>query len=468
MHIYNTLSKRVEKFIPNEENIVKMYTCGPTVYSYAHIGNLRTYIFEDILEKTLMLHGYNVKRVMNITDVGHIVSDADDGEDKMMLATKREGKTASEIAAFYTEAFMKDLKKLNIKKPETIENATNNIDGYIEMIENLLEKGIAYKSNGNVYFDITKAKNYYELSGRTDGNNLVGAREDVDLDVHKKNPADFALWMTNSKFSNQEQKWDSPYGVGYPGWHIECSCIAMKHLGKKIDIHCGGVDNIFPHHTNEIAQSEAYTGEKWCNYWVHGEFLNDKSGKMSKSNGEFLTLSLLESKGYNPLAYRLLCLQSHYRSQLVFSYEALDIAQNTYNKLKNKIGIIKNSAEGLQNIELNEKYMHEFKKSLGDDLNTSNALTVLYNCIKDETLTNDEKLKLIEEFDKVLSLSLLEEVNSDLTEEEKIRIEKLIEERNIEKSNKNYARADEIREELKNMGIIIKDTREGTIYEVKK
>ena len=468
MHIYNTLSKRVEKFIPNEENIVKMYTCGPTVYSYAHIGNLRTYIFEDILEKTLTLHGYNVKRVMNITDVGHIVSDADDGEDKMMLATKREGKTASEIATFYTEAFMKDLEKLNIKKPETIENATNNIDGYIKMIENLLEKGIAYKSNGNVYFDITKAKNYYELSGRTDGNNLVGAREDVDLDVHKKNPADFALWMTNSKFSNQEQKWDSPYGVGYPGWHIECSCIAMKHLGKKIDIHCGGVDNIFPHHTNEIAQSEAYTGEKWCNYWVHGEFLNDKSGKMSKSNGEFLTLSLLESKGYNPLAYRLLCLQSHYRSQLVFSYEALDIAQNTYSKLKNKVNIIKNSAEGLQNIELNEKYMHEFKKSLGDDLNTSNALTVLYNCIKDDALTNDEKLKLIEEFDKVLSLSLLEEANSNLTKEEKVRIEKLIEERNVEKSNKNYTRADEIREELKNMGIIIKDTREGTIYEVKK
>jgi len=468
MHIYNTLSKRVEKFIPNEENTVKMYTCGPTVYSYAHIGNLRTYIFEDILEKTLMLHGYNVKRVMNITDVGHIVSDADDGEDKMMLATKREGKTAGEIAAFYTEAFMKDLNKLNIKKPEIIENATNNIDGYIKMIENLLEKGIAYKSNGNVYFDITKAKNYYELSGRTDGNNLVGAREDVDLDVHKKNPADFALWMTNSKFSNQEQKWDSPFGVGYPGWHIECSCIAMKHLGKKIDIHCGGVDNIFPHHTNEIAQSEAYTGEKWCNYWVHGEFLNDKSGKMSKSNGEFLTLSLLESKGYNPLAYRLLCLQSHYRSQLVFSYEALDIAQNTYSKLKNKVNIIKNNVEGLQNIELDEKYMHGFKKSLGDDLNTSNALTVLYNCIKDENLTNDEKLKLIEEFDKVLSLSLLEEVNNDLTEEEKISIEKLIEERNVEKSNKNYTRADEIREELKNMGIIIKDTREGTIYEVKK
>ena len=469
MHIYNTLSKRVEEFISNEENTVKMYTCGPTVYSYAHIGNLRTYIFEDVLEKTLTALGYNVKRVMNITDVGHIVSDADDGEDKMMLASKREGKSADEIATFYTKAFMDDLDKLNIKKPEIIEKATNNIDEYIKMIEVLLEKDIAYKANGNVYFDISKAKNYYELSGRTDENNLVGAREDVDLDIHKKNPADFALWMTNSKFSNQEQKWDSPFGVGYPGWHIECSCIAMKYLGEKIDIHCGGVDNIFPHHTNEIAQSEAYTGEKWCNYWVHGEYLNDKSGKMSKSNGDFLTLSLLESKGYNPLAYRLLCLQSHYRNQLVFSYEALDIAQNTYNKLKNRIAMIKNNVDNSQKTELNEKYVTQFKDSLSNDLNTSNALTVLYNCIKDENLSNSEKIKLIEEFDKVLSLSLLDEKdNTSLTDELKEKIENMIAERNVEKANKNYGRADEIREELKKMGIIIKDTREGTVYEVEK
>ena len=469
MHIYNTLTKRVEKFIPNDENTVKMYTCGPTVYSYAHIGNLRTYIFEDILEKTLLALGYNVKRVMNITDVGHIVSDADDGEDKMMLASKREGKTAGEIAEFYTAAFMADLDKLNIKKPEIIEKATSNISEYIKMIEVLLEKGIAYQSNGNVYFDISKAKNYYELSGRTDENNLIGAREDVDLDIYKKNPADFALWMTNSKFSNQEQKWDSPFGIGYPGWHIECSCIAMKHLGEKIDIHCGGVDNIFPHHTNEIAQSEAFTGDKWCNYWVHGEYLNDKSGKMSKSKGDFLTLSLLESKGYNPLAYRLLCLQSHYRNQLVFSYEALDIAQNTYNKLKNRINIIKNNVDNSQETELNEKYVSEFKTALANDLNTSNALTVLYNCLKDENLNDAEKIKLIEEFDRVLSLSLLEENKTTvLTDELKEKIESMIAERNNEKINKNYSRADEIREELKKMGIIIKDTRGGTVYEVER
>ena len=424
MKIYNTLSKKVEEFVPVDKNEVKMYTCGPTVYSYAHIGNLRTYIFEDMLEKTLNLLGYNVKRVMNITDVGHIVSDADDGEDKMMVATRKEGKTANEIANFYTNAFMKDLDLLNIKKPEIIEKATNHIDEYIKMIQELLNKGYAYISNGNVYFDISKAPNYYELSGRTEDNNIVGAREDVEEDIYKRNPADFALWMTNSKFANQEQKWDSPFGVGYPGWHIECSCIAMKYLGEKIDIHCGGVDNIFPHHTNEIAQSEAYTGNKWCNYWVHGEYLNDKTGKMSKSKGDFLTLDLLKSKGYNPLSYRFMCLQSHYRNQLVFSYESLDIAQNAYDKLKNRVLKIKNSVVDTQNIELNKQYMDKFKNALSDDLNTSNALTVLYNCIKDNDLNDNEKLLLIKEFDKILSLSLLEESVQEINEELKLKIEK--------------------------------------------
>ncbi len=468
MKIYNTLTKRVEEFIPVDKNEVKMYTCGPTVYSYAHIGNLRTYIFEDMLEKTLNLLGYKVKRVMNITDVGHIVSDADDGEDKMMLATKREGKTATEIAEFYTKAFMKDLDELNIKKPEIIEKATAHIDDYIEMIQELLKKEYAYISNGNVYFDISKAPNYYELSGRTEENNIVGAREDVEEDVFKRNPADFALWMTNSKFSNQEQKWDSPFGVGYPGWHIECSCMAMKYLGEKIDIHCGGVDNIFPHHTNEIAQSEAYTGNKWCNYWVHGEYLNDKSGKMSKSKGEFLTIDLLKSKGYNPLAYRFMCLQSHYRNQLAFSYESLDIAQNAYDKLKNRISKIKNNVNDTQIIELNQNYINRFREALSDDLNTSNALTVLYDCIKDEELNNNQKIALIEEYDKVLSLSLLEEKTIELSESEKEKIEKLIEDRNTAKKEKNYELADKIRNELDEMGIILKDTREGTIYEVRK
>lgn len=468
MKIYNTLTKKVDEFIPNDKEIVKMYTCGPTVYSYAHIGNLRTYIFEDILEKTLNLIGYKVKRVMNITDVGHIVSDADDGEDKMMLASRKEGKTANEIADFYTKAFMKDLEALNIKKPEIIEKATNHIEDYLNMIKVLLDKNIAYISNGNVYFDITKTPNYYELSGRNDENNLVGAREDVEEDKFKKNPADFALWMTNSKFNNQEQKWDSPYGVGYPGWHIECSCIAMKYLGEKLDIHCGGVDNIFPHHSNEIAQSESYTGHKWCNYWVHGEYLNDKTGKMSKSKGEFLTIDLLKSKGYNPLSYRFLCLQSHYRNQLVFSYESLDMAQNTYEKLKNKINNIKENVNDLQNVELNAEYLNKFKESLENDLNTSSALTVLYDVIKDNNLSSAEKIVLIKKFDEVLSLSLLEENKVSLDIEEINYIEEQIKLRKDAKSNKNFELADKIRNELEEKGIILKDTREGTTYEVRR
>ena len=468
MKIYNTLNKKVEKFIPIDKNEVKIYTCGPTVYSYSHIGNLRTYIFEDILEKTLNMIGYKVKRVMNITDVGHIVSDADDGEDKMIVASKREGKKVNEIAEFYTEAFMNDLDKLNIKKPKIIEKATDHIEDYIKMIQALLKKDYAYISNGNVYFDISKYKNYYELSGRNEENNLIGARASVEEDKFKRNPADFALWMTNSKFSNQEQKWNSPFGIGYPGWHIECSCIAIKYLGEKIDIHCGGVDNIFPHHTNEIAQSESYIGHKWCNYWVHGEYLNDKTGKMSKSKGDFLTLDLLEKKGYNPMSYRFFCLQSHYRNQLIFSYDSLDIAQNTYYKLKNRINIIKNNANDLHFSELNKEYMKKFLDSLEDDLNTSNALTVLYNCIKDDQLNDNEKITLIREFDKVLSLSLLEETSLNISEIDKEKIEKLIEKRNIAKNEKNYELADKIRNELNEMGIILKDTREGTVYEVKK
>jgi len=468
MKIYNTLTKKVEEFIPIDKNEVKMYTCGPTVYSYAHIGNLRTYIFEDILEKTLNLIGYKVKRVMNITDVGHIVSDADDGEDKMMLASRKEGKKASEIADFYTKAFMEDLEKLNIKKTEIVEKATEHINEYLEMIDVLLKKDIAYISNGNAYFDISKYNDYYKLSGRTDENNLIGAREDVEEDKFKKNPADFALWMTNSKFANQEQKWDSPYGIGYPGWHIECSCIAMKYLGKKIDIHCGGVDNIFPHHTNEIAQSECYTGEKWCNYWIHGEYLNDQTGKMSKSKGEFLTVSLLQEKGYNPLAYRFMCLQSHYRNQLIFSYDSLDIASNAYKKLKNRIGQIKKNVDNSQNVELDLNYLNKFKEALENDLNTSNALTVLYDLLKDDNIDDSKKIKLIEEFDKVLSLSLLHDEEINISEDEINYINEMIEKRKEAKKEKNFALADEIRNNLEKQGIILKDTREGTTFEIRR
>lgn len=465
MRIYNTLSKQIEEFIPYDDKEVRMYTCGPTVYNYAHIGNLRTYIFEDILEKTLRYIGYNVKRVMNITDVGHLSSDADTGEDKMLAGAKRENKTVYEIAEFYTKAFFNDINKLNIKKPEIVEKASDHIQQYIKMIENLLQKGIAYISNGNVYFDISKADDYYKLSGKNKDELIVGAREDVDEDVYKKNPADFVLWFTISKFENQAMKWDSPWGVGYPGWHIECSGIAIKHIGEYLDIHCGGVDNIFPHHTNEIAQSEAYLGHKWCKYWLHGEHLNDSTGKMSKSKGEFLTLSLLENKGYDPLVYRLFCLQSHYRKQLVFTYEALDIAKNTYNKLINKIKTIKENKDGEVDYDKAFEYKNRFKASLEDDLNTATALTVLYDVLKSD-LNNNTKLYLIEDFEKVLSLDLLKDKEVEIDEELKKYIEEKIKERSEAKKNKNFELADKIRDELKEKGIIIKDTREGTEYSI--
>ena len=411
MKLYNTETRKIENFVPYNKDEVTMYTCGPTVYHYAHIGNLRTYISEDILEKTLNYLGFNVKRCMNITDVGHLSSDSDSGEDKMLKGAKREHKTVLEIASMYTQAFYDDLKKLNIKIPEIISPATENIDSYIKIITKLLEKGYAYISNGNVYFDVTKLDDYYRLTNHKEDEMVVGAREGVEEDLGKRNQSDFVLWFTKSKFEDQELKWESPWGLGYPGWHIECSCIALKNLGEHLDIHCGGVDNIFPHHTNEIAQTESYTGHKWCNFWFHGEHLNDKTGKMSKSKGEFLTVSLLESKGYDPLAYRFMCLQSHYRKQLLFSYESLDNAVVAYNKLKNKIKSLKNNLEG--NIEeAKEKYETLFKQALENDLNTSDALTILYDVLK-SNLNNKTKLFLVEEFDKVLSLDLLKEDKID-------------------------------------------------------
>ena len=463
MKIYNTLSKIEEEFVPYNGNEVKMYTCGPTVYHYAHIGNLRTYIFEDILEKALNYLGYHVKRVMNITDVGHLQSDADTGEDKMLLGAKREHKTVYEIAKFYTDAFFSDTKKLNIKTPEVVSKASDNIDMYIKMIQKLLDTGYAYMSGNNVYFDISKAKDYYKLSGKNEQELIIGARDDVDHDDAKRNPYDFALWFTKSKFENQEMKWDSPFGVGYPGWHIECSGISIKYLGEHLDIHCGGVDNIFPHHTNEIAQSEAYLGHKWCNYWVHGEHLNDKSGKMSKSKGEFLTVSLLEEKGYNPLSYRFMCLQSHYRSQLVFSYDSLETAQSAYLKLKSKVKSL--NKDGELNMELINKYDSLFKNAISDDLNTSNALTILFDLLKDDSLNSSSKLYLVEKFDSVFSLDLVEhekEIDSELLS----KINELIDKRNAAKKDKDYGLADSIRDELKEMGVVIKDTREGTTFEI--
>ena len=466
MKLYNTLTRKIEKFVPYNEEEVKMYTCGSTVYHYAHIGNLRTYIFEDILEKSLEYIGYNVKRVMNITDVGHLTGDGDTGEDKMLKGAARENKTVWEIAEYYTEAFFNDADKLNIRKPLIIEKASDLIEDYIKMIEKLLEDGYAYISNNNVYFDISKIDNYYDLSGKNSEDLIIGAREDVSLDEFKRNPYDFGLWFTVSKFENQAMQWDSPWGRGYPGWHIECSGIAIKHLGEHLDIHCGGVDNIFPHHTNEIAQSEAYLGHEWCKYWLHAEHLNEAAGKMSKSKGEFLTVYLLQEKGYNPLAYRFFCLQSHYRNQLVFSYESLDVAANSYNKLLNRVNQLKNEANGDIDSEQVERYQELFKSGLNNDLNTSTALTILYDVLKDKTLNNNTKLYLIADFDSVLSLDLLKEKEIEISEELLMYIKDTITKRNVAKQNKDYVLADKLREELKDKGIIIKDSREGTTYEI--
>ena len=465
MQIYNTLTKKKEIFKPIDEKQVGMYTCGPTVYHYAHIGNLRSYIMEDVLEKELRYEGYNVKRVMNITDVGHLSSDADTGEDKMLKGAKREHKTVLEIAKFYTDAFFSDCNKLNIKRPDVVEPATNCIDEFIKMISGFLEKGYAYIAGGNVYFDTSKLDKYYTLSSHNEDDLMVGVRDDVDVDENKRNKTDFVLWFTKSKFDDQELKWDSPWGVGYPGWHIECSCISMKHLGENLDLHCGGIDNIFPHHTNEIAQSEAYIGHKWCNYWFHVHHLNDKQGKMSKSKGDFLTVSLLEEKGYNPLVYRMFCLQSHYRKPLQFSYEVLDSVAAGYKKLKNRIA--KLDKEGTVNEAKAAEYKKKFIEIVGNDLNTASGITLIYDLLKDD-VNDATKRYIIEDFDKVLSLDLLENENaqesSDVDSEMEQYINEMISKRAEAKKAKDFATADAIREELAAKGIVLKDTREGTTW----
>ncbi len=466
MKLFNTLTRNVEEFKPNVEGKVNMYTCGPTVYHFAHIGNLRSYIMEDVLEKTLRYAGYDVKRVMNITDVGHLSSDADTGEDKMLKGAKRENKTVMDIAKFYTDAFFADCAKLNIKTPDVVEPATNCIESFIEMIEKLLEKGYAYQAGENIYFDTSKLKNYYVFGNQNEEELMVGVRDDVTEDTNKKNKNDFVLWFTKSKFEDQALKWDSPWGVGYPGWHIECSCISMKHLGEYMDIHCGGIDNMFPHHTNEIAQSEAYLGHKWCNYWFHVHHLNDQTGKMSKSKGEFLTVSLIESKGYNPLAYRLFCLQSHYRKPLVFSYEALDQATGTYNKLKNRVAAL--AKDGAVNEAAVAEYKAKFVEAVGNDVNTSMGITLLYDVLKAD-LDDATKRAIIGSFDEVLGLDLLkEEVAAEPTVDADLEAYVLakIEERKAAKKEKNFELADAIRAELLEKGVEIKDTREGVVWKL--
>lgn len=465
MQIYNSLTRKKEEFIPREEGRVSMYTCGPTVYHYAHIGNLRSYIMEDVLEKHLRFSGFDVKRVMNITDVGHLTSDGDTGDDKMLKGAKREKKTVMEIAKFYTDAFFEDCKKLNIKTPDVVAPATGCIDDFIKVILSLQEKGYAYEAGGNIYFDTSKLKQYYVFNDFKEEDLAVGVREGVEEDSNKRNKADFVLWFTKSKFDDQELKWNSPWGVGYPGWHIECSCISMKHLGEYLDIHCGGIDNAFPHHTNEIAQSEAYVGHDWCNYWFHVHHLNTNSGKMSKSSGEFLTVSLLESKSYDPLVYRFFCLNSHYRKSLVFSYENLDNAKTAFEKIIAKISAFVNDNSGEIDSVAYEKLMDGFKSALDNDLNTSLAVTALYDVLKAD-VNAKTKLALIGEFDKVLSLDLIEKAKalceSNAGEEIPADITELVEKRRQARKDKNFALADMLRDEISAMGYLIEETREGT------
>ena len=465
MYLYNSLSHKKELFVPRDPQLVRMYTCGPTVYHYAHIGNLRTYIMEDVLEKSLRYLGYPVKRVMNITDVGHLSSDADTGEDKMLKGAAREHKTVMQVAEFYTNAFFADCDKLNIKRPDAVEPATNCIDEYIHMIETLLEKGYAYLAGGNVYFDTSRLDKYYVFNDHDEEDLAVGVREGVEEDTNKRNKNDFVLWFTKSKFEDQALKWESPWGVGYPGWHIECSCISMKHLGEYLDIHAGGIDNAFPHHTNEIAQSESYLGHPWCNYWFHVHHLNTDSGKMSKSKGEFLTVSLLESKGYDPMAYRYFCLQSHYRRNLVFSWENLDNAAGAYDKLIAKIAALKD--EGQVDMAAFGQLKEKFVGALNGDLNTSLAVTALYDVLKAKT--NDAtKLYALKDFDQVLSLNLLaaaQALQKKQAEEAAAsadpEIDALVAARTEAKKAKNFGEADRIRDRLKEMGVEIIDTPQG-------
>lgn len=467
MKIYNSLTRTKEDFIPREEGKVSMYTCGPTVYHYAHIGNLRSYIMEDVLEKYLRFTGLDVKRVMNITDVGHITSDGDTGDDKMLKGAKREHKTVMEIAKFYTDAFFADCAKLNIKTPDVVQPATGCIDEFIKVISSLIEKGYAYEAGGNIYFDTSKLKQYYVFNDFKEEDLAVGVREGVEEDSNKRNKADFVLWFTKSKFDDQELKWDSPWGVGYPGWHIECSCISMKYLGEYLDIHCGGIDNAFPHHTNEIAQSESYLGHKWCNYWFHVHHLNTNSGKMSKSSGEFLTVSLLEEKGYDPLVYRFFCLLSHYRKSLVFSYENLDNAAVSYNKMIAKIAALLKENGGDIDKDAYDRLMKNFTDALDNDLNTAQAITAVYDVLRDGT-NAATKLALIKEFDKVLSIGLIanaeklnkaaENADDDLPEE----VKKLAEERKAARKEKNFALADELRDKITALGYVVEETRQGT------
>ena len=470
LKLYNTLTRIKEEFKPIRKDEVGLYTCGLTVYNYAHIGNLRTYIFEDVLKRVLIYDGYKVTHVMNITDIGHLTSDADSGEDKMVREAKKEGKTVWEIADHYTKAFEDDLKQLNIIPPDYHVKATAHIQQMIDLIKRLEEKGFTYIADGNVYFDISKFPEYGKL-GRINIKSLKpGAR--IEVDSAKKNPLDFVLWFTKSKFDDQEMKWDSPWGRGYPGWHVECSAISMNYLGETFDIHCGGIDHIPVHHTNEIAQSEAATGKKFVNYWLHAEFLIMNEEKMSKSKGGFLTLTKLKEMGYSPMVYRYFCLGAHYKQPLTFSDEAIETAKYAYNRLINiLIEMKKNRTESKPNLEYVKKIKRDFSKKINNDLNMPEALAVMWQVLRTNEIGNLEKYDLVFEFDRIFGLNL-DRAEQVLEEEARQKVdvqlvEQLIKEREDARKSKDWAKSDEIRNRLSGMGVEVRDSAEGTFWRMR-
>ena len=451
LKLYNTLTRKKELFKPVKKTSVGLYTCGPTVYDYAHVGNLRTYVFEDVLKRTLLFDKYKVNHVMNITDVGHLTSDSDTGEDKLEKVSRREGKSVWDIAKFYTKIFEDDLKKLNVLKPSVLCKATDHIKEQIDLIKKLEKKGFTYKIEDGIYFDSIKFKNYGKLANLDIKGLKAGARVDVKGKKHK---IDFALWKFSPKDSKRQMEWNSPFGKGFPGWHLECSAMAMKYLGETIDIHCGGEDHIPVHHTNEIAQSEAATGKLFVKYWMHSRFLILKEGKMSKSKGNFTRLQDLESEGFSALDYRYLCLSTHYRKRLLFNFEVLNGAKNALKNLHDKLVEISDSLDNNGNIK---SYEEKFVNAVNDDLNIPKALGVLWDLIKDDKIGGKKKYKLVLRFDEVLGLKL-KNIKKDKIPGE---ITKLAKEREKARSEKNWKKSDEIRAKLLKKGYIIEDSLEG-------
>ncbi len=501
LQLYNTLGRKKEDFIPIKEGMCGFYGCGPTVYNYAHIGNLRAYVFLDTLDRVLRFLGYEINHVMNITDIGHLTGDADDGEDKMLNTAKERGQSVLEVAEFYTKAFYNDIDRLNIRRPDVVCKATDHIPEMIALIERLEKKGHTYMAGGNLYFDISTFADYGKLANINLDDLKAGAR--IDVDENKRNPYDFVLWFTKSKFENQALVWDSPWGVGYPGWHLECSAMSMKYLGESFDIHTGGIDHIPIHHTNEIAQSEGATGKKWVNYWLHNEFLvmsKNKSGsgeKMSKSAGGFLTLQSLVDKGYDPLDYRFFLLGGHYRSQLAFSWDAMDSAKNARKTLTQRLEnvLIQAMSDGLpiddakkcaksesisdfnsyEYSELAKEFLNTFRSALEDDLSVPRALSQLQTAVKSKDMSATEIIALVSHMDFALGLKLVENaieryeekasaVKSSSESTGDAEIDALVLERNNAKKEKNYSRSDEIRDILKERGIVLTDTPDGTTW----